>query len=47
MFFISSEAIYRWCLHCVVWAVWGREGAGLEVQHGKPNPRGDVYMVMA
>ena len=47
MFSTSSEAIYRWCLDCVVWIVWSREGAGLEVQHRKPNPRGDVSMVMA
>ena len=33
VFFNSSEAIYRWCLDCVVWTkVWGKEGAGLEVQ---------------
>ena len=47
MFFTSSEAIYGWCLDNVVWTVWGREEAGLEVQQGKPNPRGEVSMVIA
>ena len=47
MFFTSSEAIYRWCFDCAVSTMWSREGASLEVQQGKPNPRSDVSMVMA